>query len=162
VESVVCFFFVSYVCSTISDIYSSKATAVFCGLFSPTRYFIESLAVAEHRALPEQSGFTQQDAPNFPLESDSFALLSLAQNDDDVNQRSYSGWYWGFLPALFVGLTVRIVAFGTIHVSGRSQQAKRPLREVLKSNNWCLKIQLICYTVALVVSFALAITTILT
>jgi len=145
-----------------SDIYSNGFTALFCGFFSPTRYFIESLAVAEHRALPEQSGFTQRDAPSFPLESNSFALLSLAQNDaDNVNQQSTSGWYWGVWPALFVGLTVRVAAFGAIHVSGRSQQAKRPLREELASSDRA-KIVLVCYSVVLIVFFSIACATILT
>ena len=35
-----------------AEIYNNDVLAAFCGLLSPTRYFIESLAVAESRCLP--------------------------------------------------------------------------------------------------------------
>lgn len=35
-----------------SDIYSSTGVALFSGLLSPTRYFIEAMAVSESRCLP--------------------------------------------------------------------------------------------------------------
>ena len=34
------------------DIYESSSVALFSGLLSPTRYFIEAMAVAESRCLP--------------------------------------------------------------------------------------------------------------
>lgn len=37
---------------TYSDIYSNNGVAVFSGLLSPTRYFIEAMAVAESKCLP--------------------------------------------------------------------------------------------------------------
>ena len=123
------------------DIYSSPFIALFCGFFSPTRYFAEGLAVSEHRCMPVQSGFTQvvtNVTNNIPPDKNSFAILSLAQNDSTVIVPSCNGWFWYVLPALMVGLTIRIAAGGLIHVVGRAQQAKRPffseIRRELSSN----------------------------
>jgi hypothetical protein len=117
-----------------ADIYEDNSVlALFVGFVSPTRYFIEGLTVAEFRCLPEQSGFTQTAiAINFPRELNSFALIGLAQNDSNVRQQSCSGWYWGVLPALLVGLTIRWAAAGAIHVSERPKQAKKPLWKEIK------------------------------
>lgn len=108
-----------------SDIYDNPITGIFCGFFSPTRYFTESLAVSEHRCMPPQSGFTQAVAPNFPPDQTAFAILGLAQNDSSVGNRSCDGWFWYVLPGIVVGLTIRVLAGGLIHVVGRSQQAKK-------------------------------------
>jgi hypothetical protein len=118
----------------VADIYGDNdLLALFSGFVAPARYFIEGLTVAEYRCLPEQSGCTQTAAAiNFPQELNSFALLGLAQNDSSVREQSCSGWYWGVLPALLVGLTIRWVAAGTIHVSERSKQAKKPLLKEMK------------------------------
>ena len=113
------------------NIYSNPGLALFCGFISPTRYFTESLAVSEHRCLPEQSGFTVKNAPNFPPDKNSFALLGLAQNDSTVTIYSCDGWFWYVLPAFFVGLTIRVAAGGLIHVVGRSQQAKKPFLSLI-------------------------------
>lgn len=106
------------------------ALAVISGLFSPTRYFVESLSVAESRCLPVQSGFTDFGV-NFKgeaLQAASFHILGLGLNDfGNVTQRSCNGWFWGVLPAFFVGLWVRWVAAGMIHISDRSKQSKKPL-----------------------------------
>jgi hypothetical protein len=113
-----------------SDIYASPVTALLCGFFSPTRYFTEGLAVSAHRCMPVQSGFTQivtNVTNNIPADKNSFAIVSLAQNDSSVIIPSCGGWYWYVLPAVMVGLTIRIAAGGLIHVVGRSQQAKRSL-----------------------------------
>ena len=116
------------------DIYDNPAVGVFSGFVSPTRYFVEGLTVAESRCLPAQSGFTvdTDEAVNFPLDRTSFSILSLAENDAGVIEESCSGWYWGILPALLVGLTVRWLAAGAIHLSGRSMQAKSPFLKELK------------------------------
>jgi hypothetical protein len=119
----------------VTDIYEegNDLLALFSGFISPTRYFIEGLTVSEYRCLPEQSGFTQTSAAtNFPPEANSFALLDLAQNDSDVKEQSCSGWSWGALPAFLVGLTIRWIAAGAIHVSERSKQAKKPLSKSMK------------------------------
>lgn len=109
------------------DIYDSPYLGLFCGFFSPTRYFTEGLAVSEHRCLPPQTGFTQENAPNFPPDKSTFAILGLAENDLNVTERTCDGWFWYVLPAMMVGLTVRFIAGGLIHVVGRSQQAKQSL-----------------------------------
>jgi hypothetical protein len=118
----------------LADIYKDNSVlALFVGFVSPTRYFIEGLTVAEFRCLPEQSGFTQTAiAINFPQPLNSFALIGLAQNDSNVREQSCSGWYWGALPALLVGLTIRWAAAGAIHVSERAKQAKKPLWKEIK------------------------------
>jgi hypothetical protein len=118
----------------LADIYGDNdLLALFSGFVSPTRYFIEGLSVAEYRCLPEQSGFTQTaSATNFPQELNSFALLGLAQNDSSAREQSCSGLYWGALPALLAGLTIRWVAAGAIHVSERSKQAKKPFLKEMK------------------------------
>lgn len=107
------------------DIYSNAIIGLFCGFFSPTRYFTESLAVSEHRCMPVQSGFPQYNAPNFPPDKTAFAILGLAQNDASVNNRSCEGWFWYVSPCIVVGITIRVLAGGLIHVVGRSQQAKK-------------------------------------
>lgn len=109
------------------DIYASEPLALVSGFLSPTRYFTEGLAVSEHRCLPPQTGFTQEHAPNFPPDKTAFAIVGIAQNDFHATERSCDGWFWYVLPALMVGLTVRFLAVGLLHVVGRSQQAKQPL-----------------------------------
>lgn len=120
-----------------ADIYNSKFWQVFCGILSPCRFFIEALAVVESRCLPVQSGFTNF-GPNFrgeALQAASFQITGQALNDfGTVTLRSYEGWYWGALPALVVGLLIRWVAAGSIHVSDRSKQAKKSIRHSLSEN----------------------------
>jgi len=113
------------------DLYNSPALALFCGFFSPARYFTESLAVSEQRCLPAQSGFTQDAAPNFPPDGTSFSILGLAQNDSHVGNQTCDGWFWYVLPCIFAGLTVRVAAGGLIHVVGRSQQAKKSYSKII-------------------------------
>jgi len=117
------------------DIYDGNpALAVFSGFVSVTRYFIEGMTVQEQRCLPEQSGYTLSPAAvNFPLQLSSFALTNLAQNSNSVVQQSCNGWYWGVAPAILVGITIRFLAAGVIHVSDRSKQAKKPLQDQLKT-----------------------------
>jgi len=118
--------------ATYAEIYdpAKKALAAFCGLVSPTRYFIEMSAVNEHRTLPPQSGFTflQSEAFDLPEDSMSFVILSLAQNDElNVIERSTRGWYWSVLPAIFVGLAIRSCA--GIILAFKSRQCIIPLKK---------------------------------
>ena len=95
------------------------------------------MIVQEQRCLPPQSGYTVTDlSVSFPMDLNSFSLTSLAGKDESVVQRSCDGWYWSFLPALAVGITVRYVAAGLIHVSGRGKQARKPLTEELRSKSF--------------------------
>jgi hypothetical protein len=122
---------------TYEKIYEEDFIAILSGFLSPTRFFVESLAVAEWRCLPSQSGFTvSQDAVNFPMTYSSTSFLHLAQNDPNVVERTFQGWYWGVLPAFMVGLTIRVLAGGLIHVSDRSKQAKRSLSRELPKLKW--------------------------
>jgi hypothetical protein len=93
------------------------------------------MIVQEQRCLPQQSGYTLDAdlSVSFPLPLTSFSLTSLAGNDLSVVQRSCSGWYWSFWPAFMVGLTVRYLAAGLIHVSDRGKQAKKSLWEELQT-----------------------------
>ncbi|CAB9506241.1 ABC transporter [Seminavis robusta] len=104
-----------------SDIYQNSGIALLCGFLSPTRFFVEAMAVSEHQCMPIQSGFTvdRGAAPNFPLEKSSFAIVGLAGNDlsvTDPNRRCHTGWYWYVAPDLVVGLAIRSLAFVAFHL----------------------------------------------
>jgi hypothetical protein len=59
-------------------------------------------------------------------------ILSLALNDFYVaTQQNFDGWTWGALPAFCVGLWIRWISVGLIHVSDRPKQAKKPLLQTL-------------------------------
>mmetsp|Transcript_20466 Transcript_20466/g.33924 ORF Transcript_20466/g.33924 Transcript_20466/m.33924 type:complete len:1212 (+) Transcript_20466:224-3859(+) len=110
------------------DMYADDGTAkaLFAAFFSPPRFFTETIAVSDLKCLPPQTGFTQTDeAYNFPDGKDSFAWVSLGQNDSNVTDLSSNGWYWGILPGFLVGLTIRVVAFGAINSLNRAQMAKK-------------------------------------
>jgi hypothetical protein len=127
--------FVSLFCLQYSDIYSDSATEVFSGWISPTRFFVEAMAVDQYRCYPEQSGFTIEDyAVNFPRQDSTFSAIGLAGNDLGVTERSCNGWYWSVLPAIFVGITVRIAGLGAMHAFNRSKQTKKPLLYVMKKD----------------------------
>ena len=58
--------------------------------------------------------------------------MALGLNDFGfISQRSFDGWFWGALPAFFVGLWIRWMALGAIHISDRAKQIKRPYSEIL-------------------------------
>jgi hypothetical protein len=106
---------------------NKTAVALFSGYVSPTRYFVEGLTVHELRCLPIQSGFTVEPfAFSFPLNATVSTVANLGQNDRAVVQHTCNGWYWGVLPAVAVGVTVRFLAAGAIHAFYRSKQARKP------------------------------------
>ncbi len=116
--------------------YNNKALLIFASFFSPVRFFVEQMAVSEQRALPPQSGFTQEDdynSLNFPMEFNSFNLIGSAQLDiDTVKRQSRSGWDWPLIRALMIGLTLRALSFGLINMCNRQRQCKKPLMEEYK------------------------------
>lgn len=126
------------------DMYASKVTNALCSLFSPARFFIEAMAVAESRCLPVQSGFTNlgQNLRGEALQVASWNLLGLGQNDlGTITQQSTKGWYWSVLPAFLAGVWLRWVSLGLIHISERPKQAKKPFYEILDARlifNICL------------------------
>jgi hypothetical protein len=108
---------------TYQDIYEggNSATALFSGFTSVTRFFIEGITVQEQRCLPAQSGFTvEPTSTSFPVDLvGSFHLVGLAQNDLSVIQQSFNGWYWGVPSCFMVGLSLRVLAGGVLHISDR-------------------------------------------
>jgi hypothetical protein len=102
---------------------------------SPTRFFIEGLAVGEHRCLPPQSGWTvADDSVNFDRD---YTLMrteqvSYAMHDPNATIPSCEGYYWGLLPSFCVGLTIRYAAFMAMHIFNRAPQTKKPLLFELK------------------------------
>ncbi len=92
-------------------IYSKPIVALVSSFFSPTRYFVEGMVVGELRCLPSHYGFTIDSyGTNYPFEKTGISRMSLAQWDRSVTNRSCSGWYWGVLPSIFVGLCIRCTA----------------------------------------------------
>lgn len=124
-------------------IYSNGAAEVASGLLSSTRFFVEAMTVDEARCLPIQSGFTGLTGES--VESGSFQMLHYGLNDfAEVNQRSYNGWFWGALPSLFVGLWIRWLALGFIHITNRAKQGKKPFAlENVNAKLWCAAYMLI-------------------
>lgn len=100
---------------TYSDIYrSSSIFSLIAGLFSPNRYFLESMSVNEFRSLEVQQGFTNLtllDDSTGKLLSVGFKATSLAMNSPNVSEETRSGWFWGIAPCVFVGFTVRLACF---------------------------------------------------
>ena len=95
--------------------------------------------VSRFASLQAQSGFT--DLGENLMDNDesvkvaSFQIVGQGLDDfENVTTRTCTGWYWGCMPALVVGITVRWLAAGVIHVSGRSQQAKKPIQETLTTD----------------------------
>lgn len=79
----------------------------------------------QQNLLKIQSGFTGLKGE--AAESGSFRMLHYGLNDfGEVIQHSFNGWFWGTLPSLFVGLWIRWMALGAIHISNRAKQAKKP------------------------------------
>jgi hypothetical protein len=88
-------------------------------------------------SLQAQSGFTGlgENIRGDALQVASFKILGLGLNDlGTITQLSTDGWYWGVLPAFLVGLWLRWVGAGVIHVSDRPKQAKKPFYEIMDAS----------------------------
>lgn len=108
---------------------------IFAGWIAPTRFFYEAIAVGEYRCLPEQSGFTiSSNATSRAWNTSALAVVGYAGHDPTASQVSCDGWYWGALPALCVGLTIRYAANLSMHAFSRAQQTKKPLMCVMKND----------------------------
>ena len=117
-----------------SQIYREGETnALVAGLFTPSRFFTESLAVGELRTLSEQHGFTNytvlanENDPDSKYVSFGFNQTSLGLLDPHTYEQSRGGWYWAVVPSLLVGLTVRLAAFIALHLKNRKQMLKPPI-----------------------------------
>jgi hypothetical protein len=97
-----------------NEIYSGGIVEHLAAWFSVTRFFIEGLAVSEHRCLPEQSGWTVSEySVNFDRNNTLmfFERFGYAHHDPNATLVSCNGFYWGVLPSVFVGITIRYAAF---------------------------------------------------
>jgi len=119
------------------NIYDSEFLAVLSGFLSPTRYFMEAFVVNDFKVLPEQTGFTQgASSTKIPGDLKSFSKTHLGQRSSSVGTSSINGWFWGFLPAFFLGLTIRLLASVLIHATDRSQQNKPTILKALRTKKW--------------------------
>eukprot|EP00525_Craspedostauros_australis_P013230 CAMPEP_0198112610 /NCGR_PEP_ID=MMETSP1442-20131203/4430_1 /TAXON_ID= /ORGANISM="Craspedostauros australis, Strain CCMP3328" /LENGTH=261 /DNA_ID=CAMNT_0043769443 /DNA_START=256 /DNA_END=1041 /DNA_ORIENTATION=- len=115
-------------------IYEGGFIELFAGWVSPLRFFIESISVGEYRCMPEQSGLTvHPDTIGFPRDQSAMSIAGMAGHDVNATIRSCSGWYWGVLPSVMVGVTIRFAAAGAMHGFNRGKQTKKPLLFTIKN-----------------------------
>lgn len=129
---------------------------LFSGLVSPMRFFVEMNAVSESRCLPEQTGYTLGvNATGFPAKYSTMALLGFGINDlENATRQNSNGWYTSVIPAICVGLCMRVLGLGAIHACGRSQQIKKSIwYDISKSPQ--VKYCAILFTTCTVMLFAL-------
>jgi len=140
------------------EIYSNTSIEIMCGLFSPTRFFIETVVVSDFRCLLEQTGFSQgENSVNFPEEKKSFTKIHLGLRDKSVGSHRCNGWYWGYLPSFLVGLAIRVSAGLLLHMVNRSKQSKVSLRKAFLQPKFALAVFGTSFIIILL--FALAIFT---
>mmetsp|Transcript_38772 Transcript_38772/g.83527 ORF Transcript_38772/g.83527 Transcript_38772/m.83527 type:complete len:412 (+) Transcript_38772:102-1337(+) len=125
-------------------LYSNPTLAVFAGIVSPLRFFVEGIGVSEARCLPQQSGYTVADeAFNYPEYEQSypyaFDRTFMARTDAGTAiVQSCSGWFWWVPASLVVGITIRIAGAVAIHLSDRPKQGKKTIRtEIVDDFNKC-------------------------
>jgi hypothetical protein len=134
-----------------TDIYAGGFTEHLSGWLSPTRYFFEGLTVGDYRCLAPQSGLTVDDeSVNFNRTYSVLSNLGMAGHDPNATQQSCGGWYWGVLPSIFVGLTIRFAAGLAMHTFNRSMQTKKSLLFEMKRDKKAR-----CTVVAMIVTLFL-------
>jgi len=122
------------------EIYKGDIVEHLAAWLSVTRFFLEGLAVSEHRCLPEQSGWTvAAESVNFDRLNTlmRYSRFSFAGHDPNATLFSCGGWYWGILPSLFVGITVRYLGFMAMHGFNRGKQTKKPVWHEIKKDKSC-------------------------
>jgi len=120
-------------------IYNSPILLVISSMLAPGRYFLETMIASEYRCLPEQTGFTvKENTTSIPDEYLSFNAINVGVWDENIHTQSCNGWYGGYLPAFFVGLTLRLIAGGLLHAVDRSKQSQSSLRIALKQKSFLL------------------------
>jgi hypothetical protein len=145
------------------EIYGGGIVEHLAAWFSVTRFFVEGLAVSEHRCLPDQRGWTVSDY-SFNFDRDNTLMFynrfGYASHDPNATRVSCNGFYWGVLPSVFVGITIRYAAFLAMvrrlleraadkdkfafsffslsflmqHTFNRAKQTKKPLLYEIKKN----------------------------
>mmetsp|Transcript_31805 Transcript_31805/g.77040 ORF Transcript_31805/g.77040 Transcript_31805/m.77040 type:complete len:1246 (-) Transcript_31805:208-3945(-) len=107
---------------------------------SVTRFFLEGMAASEHRCLPEQSGWTvSEESINFDRANTLMAYrrFSYARHDPNATLYDCGGWYWGILPTIFIGITVRYLGFLAMHGFNRGKQTKKPVFHEIQKDGKC-------------------------
>lgn len=97
-----------------AEIYKGGVVEHLAAWFSVTRFFVEGLTVSEHRCLPDQSGWTVSDnAVNFDRNNTLmfFERFRYGYHDPNATRVSCDGFYWGVLPSICIGITIRYAAF---------------------------------------------------
>lgn len=139
----------------IKEFYDNGFLGFLAGIFPVNRYALEQLIVSEQRCLMQQSGFAiEVGAANFPLEANSYNVIGYAQHDfNTVIEQSCNGWYWSILPAILVGLTIRLVAGAAIHCTNRGRCGQKSLLYAL-THDKNFKTGAIIYVAVIVVFFS--------
>ena len=116
--------------ATFEEIYKNSRTAIIAGLFSPSRYFVETLVVSELQCYPEQYGFTNPSSIGDDDTTIAYALnftaldhLHLAKNDPKVTwNQNCNGWYYNFPHYIITGIILRVVSLIVIHFSHQNRR----------------------------------------
>ena len=118
---------------TYGFIYSNSEISLMSGIFSPTRFFIESMIVGEYRCLSSQYGYVvDSDANGISFESTIFYQRGMGLWDSEhLKHQSCTGWFWGVFPSVMVGLSLRCT--GLIILLYRN---KDPWRYILRICDW--------------------------
>merc|ERR1712127_348502 len=107
------------------DIYENDLRMLVTGFLGPGRYFVETFVISDFKCLPIQAGFTvDESTTSIPTKFLSFEEIQVGHRDENVSEFSCQGWYGGYLPAFFVGLSYRLLALGLLHVVSRRKQSK--------------------------------------
>jgi len=131
-----------------SEIYGEIIIKFLSGMFSTTRYFVETWAVAERRTLPPQSGWTlQHDTDLADGGVNWFNIAHLAQDYmPETSHQSFAGWNYQLLSPFCVGITIRLGGCLLLHISNRSEQARSSILTDMRSSvSYCVEIiTLVC------------------
>jgi len=123
---------------TFLNLYHNTGIAVIAGLFSPLRFFVESMAVSEATCLPVQGGYTiGSNAFNFTSYEKEYSYwwgntyMAHTSADNNVDssalEQHCGGWFWWLPASIAVGIMIRIAGGIAIHCKDRSKQGKKTL-----------------------------------
>jgi len=98
----------------LHNIYDSAFVEHTAAWLSVTRFFVEGLAGSEHRCFPEQNGWTVDVEAVVRPRSGTLTRserFNYGMHDPNLTIYDCGGWYWGILPSIFVGITIRYLGF---------------------------------------------------